>query len=115
MSKLDAKHYATKEYRYWVYSPEGDGMLFFRSPQARDEFAASVIPDYMDGDNWTESVDQVCCGVVTHLSTEVDRQERPDDLDEEGIAGDGTYWDSDCTHRCNYKMLPLPSEPFTQE
>lgn len=45
-----------------------------------------------------------------YRATQTDREDRPDDLDEDGNSGDGSNWEADEEYRCNYKLLPL-SEP----
>ena len=46
-------------------------------------------------------------GVVTHSAQQVDRVDRPTELDEEGCDGEGVYWEPECNYRCNYKLLPV--------
>lgn len=97
---------------YFVLDPEGDGITYFETIEERDAFAASRIDGYKDVDNsWAEAVDYIIAGVVTHRATQTDREDRPDDLDEEGNSGDGSNWEEDEEYRCNYKLLPLAENP----
>ena len=97
---------------YFVNDPEGDGMMYFETAEERDTYAAKCVEaylDYYDG-AWSEEVTSVIAGVVTHSAQQVDRVDRPDDVDEEGIDGEGRYWDSDWDYVCNYKMLPVEKD-----
>lgn len=95
---------------YFVIDPEGDGLTFHETIEARDAYAAECIDEYKDFDNsWSEAVAYIIAGVVTHRATQTDREERPDDLDEDGNSGDGSNWEPDEEYRCNYKLLPVPT------
>ena len=95
-----------KDRPYFVLDPEGDGISYFETIEERDKFAEECIRQYLD-DAWSEEVVHVVAGVVTHSAQQTERQDRPEELDEEGCDGDGIYWDPDLEYRCNYEMLPL--------
>ncbi len=82
MDKIDMKHRPSAEYRYWLYDPEGDGMVYFRSAAERDKRASAVIESYLD-EEWAEEVELVAAGELTHFAQLIDRQLRP--ADEEGV------------------------------
>lgn len=109
--KFDSKHYPTSEYRYWVNTPEFDGLLFFKSAAEQSEFASAAIQEYLDGDGWGEMVDQVCSGVVTHIAEKINVQQRPETEEER----EEVNWNDDFDEICNYELKPLPSEPFVQD
>lgn len=98
-----------KDTPYFVYDPEGSGLTYFETIEQRDAYAAECVEDYLESyDGWSsEEVTNVVAGVVTRSAQQVDRIDRPDDIDEEGIDGEGRYWDSDWDYVCNYKMLPV--------
>ena len=98
---------------YFVLDPEGYGITYFETIEARDAFAQDRIDQARDGDGWQEEVEYIIAGVVTHAATQTDREDRPDDLDEEGNSGDGSNWEADEEYRCNYKLLPLDPQPPT--
>lgn len=97
-----------KEKPYFVLDPEGDGITYFETTEDRDKFAEECVRQYID-DTWSEEVVYVVAGVITHSAQEVDRQDRPTELDEDGLDESGEYWDSDCEYKCNFKMLPVGS------
>lgn len=99
----------TAEYRYWLYDPSGDGMIYFRSIEERDAEAAAAVALYLD-DAWDEEVEYVAMGEVTHVATQVDRMDRPEVLDEYGCDGEGTHWPEGVAYCCNYEMRPLSHE-----
>ena len=91
---------------YFVNDPEGDGMSYFACKESRDNFAEDCIREYLD-DGWMEEGVNVISGEVTHRATMVDRQSRPEDLDEEGCDELGNFWPEDFDFICNYIMKPL--------
>lgn len=100
---------ASAEFRFWLHDPEGDGMCYFRTAADRDAYAKKAIAGYCD-DTWAEEVEGVVGGEVTHVATRVNEKQRPpdDEIDEEGIDGDGMYWgDSDIQSQCGYELAPL--------
>lgn len=107
IKRLDVKFQPHQEYRYWLYDPEGDGMTYYRTAEARDESAKAAVSQYLDDGVWAEEVSGVVAGVITHLASEVDVLMRPDDLDEEDCDGEGIYWGPDMDRRCNYALVPV--------
>ena len=95
---------------YFVYDPEGDGLTYFETQEERDAFAQECIRNYLDPDGWSVEVVNVVAGVVTHSAQQVDREDRPDELDEEGVDESGAYWDPDWEYKCNYALRPVGKE-----
>lgn len=111
---MDSKSYPAPGYTYFFYHPEGDGLTFYRTAEERDAAAADRIRDYLD-DTWSDEVMGVFAGTVTHVAAEVDRADRPADLDAEGCDGEGEYWPDDCDYKCNYALRPAsPAEEGEQ-
>ncbi len=108
MEKLDMKYRPSAEYRYWLYDPEGDGMVYFRTQADRDKQAATAIDAYLD-DGWAEEVELVAAGELTHFAQVLDKTMRPadEDLDEEQRDGAGCEWPEGMAWRGNYEMAPL--------
>jgi len=103
----DTKRRPDKEYRFWLYDPEGDGMTYWRSVEARDAEARKSISAYLDDGMWSEDVEFVSAGEVTHTPQILNKRQRPSDLDEEQCDRDGTYW-ADYKWMGNYTLEPLP-------
>jgi len=89
---------------YFVHDHEGDCFVFFATEEERDEHAEGIIQDHLD-DCWDESVVNILAGVMTHKIKQVNLEPRPDDVDEEGTAGDGSYWAEDWQFKCDYKLV----------
>lgn len=102
----DYKMHPHKDYPFWLFDPCWEGMMFFKTESERDEAAESAIAGHLD-EAWSEEVEQVCCGVVTHSAQCLNKTMRPDELDEEGVDGEGNYWPDDMAWRGNYTMEPL--------
>lgn len=105
MEKRDMKYRPHPDYRYWLYNPEGDGMTYYRTKEDRDKAGAEAVAAYLD-DGWTEEVEYVAAGEVTHSAQCLNKKQRPDDIDEEGCDGEGTYW-GDFTWIGNYALEPM--------
>lgn len=103
--QIDVKYRPHSEYRFWLYDPQGDGMAYYRTQEARDEAAKRAIDAYMD-DGWDEEVEYVVAGEVTHSAQCLNKRNRPDDLDESGCDGEGTYW-GEFKWIGSYKLEPL--------
>ena len=103
-SKTDKKSNPTAEYRFFYYDGEGDGFVYFKCAQLRDECVNDAIQDHL-WDTWDESVENIIVGEVTGKSTKVNVKLRPSELDEDGLDEDGTYWESNWDYTCNYKAL----------
>jgi hypothetical protein len=102
--------YPGPEYRFFLFDPEWDGLMFFKSEADRAVAVKTAIDAYKDVDNgWSEEVELLCMGEVTHVCTQTNIVNRPlaEELDKEGCDKDGEYWGSDIELRCNYEMLPM--------
>ena len=55
-----------QQQRYFLYDPEGDGMMYFDTEEERDKAAKEAIDDYLDCDEWSDEVVNVVTGIVTH-------------------------------------------------
>ena len=85
---------------------DGDESEYFATEQEAIDASEMAIMYYLD-DTWDASVENVQVGKITAISTKLDVEERPDTVDAEGIAGDGSYWPAECIYKCDYKALPL--------
>lgn len=113
----DYRTHPTSEYRFFLFDPEWEGLMFFRSEAERDAAAKEAINAYKDVDNgWSEEVERLLMGEATHVCTKANVVERPSDeeLDEEGCDGEGTYWDPAIELRCDYEMLPIGNTPLVK-
>ena len=92
---------ASSEYRFFLLDPEGDGWMFFKSAEERDAHAKKIIPEYFQ-DGWSEDVEFVCAGTVTHIMKKTNVILRPpeDEIDEEGQ-------DNDWEYKCNYELTDI--------
>ena len=71
----DARH------RFWLYSPEGDGFMFFATATERDDYAKTEIRTYCDfaDGGWYEEIDGIIAGVVTHTIKRIVKDVKPVD------------------------------------
>ncbi|WP_394243953.1 hypothetical protein [Halopseudomonas laoshanensis] len=111
--RIERSWHPSAEYRYFVWDA-GDGeFAYFKSAADRDLAAKDIIGDHLD-DAWSESVQQVMAGEITHLCAQTNVYHRPDDehLDDEDFdARTGQYW-GDFDTICNYELQPMqPIQP----
>lgn len=103
----DYKTIPENGYPFWLYDPSNLGMMYFRDEAKRDLAAEEVISSYID-EFWDEKyVRQVSCGIVTHFAQCLDKEMRPNDIDEEGFSNNGTYWKEDIEWMGQYMMHPV--------
>lgn len=105
-NKMQEDYKTTPEngYPYWLYDRNDLGMMYFRTEAGRDLAAEEVISSYLN-DVWDEEcVQQVSCGIVTHFAQCLDKEMRPNEIDEEGYSKDGTYWGEYVDWMGQYRM-----------
>jgi hypothetical protein len=107
VDRIESSYSPSKEFRYWLYDPEGDGTTYYKSKEDQSKAAEVAIARYLD-DEWSDEVTRVAAGEVTHLTMMVDKQEPEGEIDEETREDEaGTYWPRGIDYTCNYKLLPL--------
>lgn len=96
--------------KFFLYDPEGGGFQLFEAEGERDDAAAAALNSYLDSEgNWEEEYFcSLCVGVITAVPQQVDRVNRPSELelDEENCDKDGTYW-GEFEYMCRYELKPL--------
>ena len=105
---MDVKYRPHPEYRFWLYDPEGNGMTYYRTREARDDAGEQAIAAYLDESwAWADEVEGVVAGEVTHFAQCLDKTMCPDDLDDERCDGEGTYWPHDIQWMGNYTLAAI--------
>jgi hypothetical protein len=103
---LLTKRRPSAEYKYFLYDPEGEGMVFFKSIEDREIAAKRSISEYLD-DTWNEDVGRVVAGEVTHAATQNNITKPEGKIDDEGIDESGEYWSGEIDYKCNYELVKL--------
>lgn len=106
ISDIDYKVDFDTDYPYFLYAPESDGFYYFKTEKDRDDFAKLEIAEYLD-DGWMEEVEGIMAGKITHTTQQTNRTEKPDNLDEDGLDGEGLYWAPEWDYVCNYELIPI--------
>jgi hypothetical protein len=106
MSNAKPNYQPSAECPYFVFDSLGDGFMYFETAALRDDQAKAVIAGYMN-DGWDEEVVNIVAGELTHTTAMTNKVERPDNIDEEDYAEDGTYWDPCWSYMCDYELTEL--------
>jgi hypothetical protein len=67
--------------------------------------AKLLISKYLVDGVWEDGIDEIKVGCFTHEMVEIDRVDRPQDLDEHGCDREGNSW-GDLEFKCNYDLVP---------
>lgn len=107
---IDREYFPSAEFCYFIYDPEGEGFIYYRSVSDRDADSSTIIDQYLD-DGWDEAVEQIVAGQITHSCQKTDVQVRPkdEDLSEDGYDANGVCWKTHDMY-CDYDLVALP--PF---
>ena len=111
--------FPSAERPFFYTDPSGDGSRFFSTEAERDAAMAEAIAAWCD-EGWSEEVEQIFSGVVSHTVEQCDVQTKPAPCPEHP---DHEYGDNDCeaciawdeypNHEfdevCNYKPVALRS------
>lgn len=97
---------------WFAYCPDG-GFEFYSAEAEALEAGERIIQGWLD-DCWAEEVTDVFVGKATYLSTEINRVERPDLVDEDGNGSDGRYWAEEWSYICNYELQPVQQDSKEQ-
>jgi len=89
---------------YFVYDPQGNYLETFSTSEQRDKAAEDAIANYLD-DGWDVEVENVVCGIVTHVCKQFDVRKRPAD----GTPEYDEWPDHNYDELCNYGMFSVAS------
>lgn len=107
-AKIASSDTPSAEFRYFIFDPQNGDFAYFRTAEDRDAAADGIIQSYLD-DGWDEEVENVIAGEVTHTCETVNVKNRPpvDEIDGEGVDGEGDYWAEEWACKCDYGLKPL--------
>lgn len=114
--KIASSDSPSAEFRYFIFDPQNGDFAYFRTAEDRDAAADGIIQSYLD-DGWDEEVENVIAGEVTHTCERVNVKNRPpeDEIDGEGVDGEGDYWAEEWACKCDYGLKPLAQLEPAQE
>lgn len=113
---IEHSPFPSAEFRFFVFDPMDADFVCFRTAEERDAKVQDIINMYCD-EGWDESVEQVCIGEIGGVAQQVNVKLRPaaEDIDEDGIDGEGDYWDGDWDKKCDYQIVPFPYRSSAEE
>lgn len=95
----------SKRYRFFLYDPEGEGIMYFQTAEIRDALAAELLSEYKDMfDGWNDEVEYMARGEVTEFPQVRDRVTRPPayEIGADGCDSTGISWPEDVEWYGNY-------------
>lgn len=103
------------DFRYFIYDPDGEGFIYYKSAEDRAADSRNIIAQYLD-DGWDEAVENVVAGEITHTCDKTNVRPRPpeDEIDEDGQDGEGDYWAEEWSCKCDYELIAVAPETATQ-
>lgn len=85
-------------------------METFHTEKERDEAVATAISLCLD-DGWSEGVEQIVSGYLTHTCEKINVVNRPPQLPiEASDEVDGVWWAEGINYCCSYKMTLIDEE-----
>lgn len=98
------------EHRFFLCDPSNNEFMYFKTEADRDAMSEDLIHSHLD-DCWSEEVDQIIAGEITHhtIMCDVNIAPKREDFesDEEFDDAQSTFGNSDADYTCNYKLAPL--------
>lgn len=110
MKEPNYKWHPDKDYRFFLLDPINSELTYFKTVEERDAAAHDLIMEHLD-DGWSEDVDQIVAGQVTHHTVRRDvvicPKQEDYDTDEDYEEALGEYGSDEHAFTCNYKLAPL--------
>lgn len=98
----------SKEFCFFLYDPEGEGMMYYNSKEQRDKSAAQSLEFYKDDySGWNEEVEYVSVGEVTDFPQVMNKIEKPSELDDYQCDNAGRHWPDDVEWFGDYTLEPV--------
>lgn len=107
------KYIPDAEHRFFLIDPDYGEFMYFKTEAERDAASHDLIQSHCD-ESWSESVDQIIAGVVTHKTIRCDVQpcpKREDYIsDEEFEDAMDEFGSDEHSFTCDYKLVPIAEQ-----
>ena len=90
--------------KYFVYDKE-NGIETFKTEQEQLDYAKNLINDCRN-EEWDEEVEDIICGIITHITHQCNVKKRPGML-VDGYDEAGFCWPDDMDYICDYEMVKI--------
>ena len=110
MADKNFKWFPDAEHRFFLCDPSSGEFMFFKTTEQRDYAAHDMIQAHLD-ECWSEDVDRIVAGVVTHHTIKTNVQPCPkredffSDQDFEEALDD--FGGDEHAFTCDYKLAPI--------
>ena len=110
MKERNYNWFPDTEHRFFLCDPSEGEFKYFKTLEERDAAAQDMIDLHCD-DGWSEEVDQIIAGEITHhtIAHNVNACPKREDFDsdEDYESAESEYGNTDYPYRCSYKLAPL--------
>ncbi len=87
----------------------------FKTEEEAKEFASVLISECMRYDElWDKEVEHIAIAKVTHIAQCLEKELRPDDLNEDNCSADGSHWPDEVEWRGDYVMVEVEQDKTQQ-
>ena len=95
----------------WFFYDAENGNIELCETKEEALSKAQKAVDFCFDECWSDEVEQICVGTITHRAKQTDLMFKPQKLDEDMFSEDGEHWPEDCESKCNYSIEPIDPQP----
>ncbi len=95
----------------WFFYDAENGNIEICETKEEALSKAQKAVDFCFDECWSDEVEQICVGTITHRAKQTDLMFKPQKLDEDMFSEDGEHWPEDCESKCDYSIEPIDPQP----
>lgn len=95
----------------WFFYDAENGNIEICETKEEALSKAQKAVDFCFDECWSDEVEQICVGTITHRAKQTDLMFKPQKLDEDMFSEDGEHWPEDCESKCDYSIEPVDPQP----
>ena len=95
----------------WFFYDAENGNIEICETKEEAISKAQKAVDFCLDEFWSDDVEYICVGTITHRAKQTDLRFKPQKLDEDMFSEDGEHWPEDCESKCDYSIEPIDPQP----
>lgn len=95
----------------WFFYDAENGHIELCETKEESLSKAQKAVDFCFDECWSDDVEYICVGTITHRAKQTDLMFKPQKLDEDMFSEDGEHWPKDCESKCDYSIEPIDPQP----